>query len=225
MRTIRFLILAVLSYAIVGCRNATFFQERQYSYNGNEFIFQPDKTFTYRNQNDGQTFAFSRGTWRQEGNKLFLFADTVELNRLPSLIDSCLSNERQTQFIFNILPRKHPSLRDVPYGPLDLFNVELVLNDSKTYPLLNECNLVTLKEAHGYLRAYPKQNVEQRVRILNDTLVSRPFHLRTDDRNFRIVNIDCNPYYFARVKSDNDILRILNGNTIRWKKTKLKIVK
>jgi hypothetical protein len=216
----RFFILFITGFCLIGCRSTDLFEAREYRADGGKILeFYPDKSFRYlMRMEGGYIYEYGRGTWKQEGNKLFLLNEISNPSELPISIRTSLSNESETQLVVNILPKKNLHFAYLP-GATDLLNIELVI-DRITYPLKNETNIIRLQKHFdsGYFRAYPKAGVERSSEILNDTLRSQKVSFKDSENKILTIDVDCNPLYFAQVKMSNDILRVINKRKIKWNK-------
>lgn len=213
----------LLGMFLVACKADTFFQNRRYYGDGGTWIFYPDNAYQYIDRTEGlHVYKFSKGTWKQDGNKLFLTNTESNPGELPMSIRTSPSIEPETQLVVNILPKRNMSFAYLP-STTDLLNIELVV-DKIIYPLENETNIVRFLKPvdHGYFRAYWKSDVDATSEILNDTLQSKYINLRESKNKILSIDVDCNPMYFAQIKMPDDTLRIISKHKIKRNKTYLR---
>lgn len=204
------------------CKTERLDSLQTYEANGHSLTFNHDQSYKYRHSiGEGRVLEFSRGAWKQSGNKLFLLNGVSNSEELPISVRESPSNEADLQLVINILPKK--IYFEYLSGARDLVNLELVV-DKVIYPLKNETNIVRLNMPldKGYFRAYPKPNAEIKSDILSDTLQSQLIELSQLKNKILSIDVDCAPLNFAQIKMSNDTLTIVNRNEIRWKKAKLR---
>ncbi|HEY9045271.1 MAG TPA: hypothetical protein VIN08_05220 [Ohtaekwangia sp.] len=209
----------LLGLSLFACKVDMLFLESRYYGGGATWDFYPDNSYQYMERMEGgYVYKFSRGKWKQDGNKLLLINEVSDPSQLPTNIRTSPSNESDAQLVINILPKRNLHFTHL-LTTTDLLNIELVIGKI-TYPLQNETNIIRLQKTvdKGYFRAYPKPNVERSSEILNDTLRSQYIDLRGSESKILSIDVDCNPMYFAQVKMTNDTLRIISKNKIKWHK-------
>jgi hypothetical protein len=216
-------VLVLIGFCAVACKSTILFQPKKY-YSGNNYLeFYSDNSYQYLEKMEGgYVYRFSRGTWKQEGNKLFLINEVSDPRELPTSIRTSPSDEPDVQLVINIFPRRNPHFTYLP-ETTDLLNLEFVI-DKNIYPLKNETNIIRLQKPldTGYFRAYPKPDVERSSEILSDTLHSQYINFKELKNKTLSIDVDCNPMYFAQIKMTNDTLRVISKNKIKWNRIYLK---
>jgi hypothetical protein len=204
------------------CKTNDLFQVRKYYGSGGvTWEFYADNSYQYLEKMEGgYVYKFSKGTWKQDGNKLFLVNEVVQPDELPTNIRTSHSSESGIQVVIHILPKKNLHFAHLP-STTDLLDIELVI-DKVAYPLKNETNIIRLQKPSdkGYFIAYPKPGVEKTSEMLSDTLRSKDVIFK-ELGSIVTIDVDCNPYYFAQAKMPNDTLRIINDHKIKWNKAYL----
>ena len=215
-------ILLILGLYLFSCNQVLLFPSREYRGGGNIFEFYSDNTYRYLVRMEGSyVYKYNYGTWKQEGRNLFLFDSVEDLKELPFSLSSYPSIDNKRVLVVNVLPKNSPNFDYLPQV-IDLINVEVIINN-RSYKLKNETSVISLQKPADNVsfKMYPKENTGNRSEILIDTLRSANIHL-TDKDSVVIVDLDCNPLYFARYKLGNDTLRIINNRNIKWHKINLK---
>jgi hypothetical protein len=203
----------------IGCKSDILFQGRKYYSGVTTLEFYSDNSYQYMEKMEGgYVNKYSRGTWKQDGKKLFLLTESSNTNDLPTNIRTGVSSEPGAQLVINILPKRNLNFSYLP-STIDLLKVELVI-DKMVYPLNDETNIIRLQKSFdkGYIRAYPKPGVERTSEILSDTLRSRNLELKGLENKIYSIDVDCNPMYFARIRMPNDTLQVINDRKIKWKR-------
>ena len=205
---------------LLSCKTSNLFQVRKYyGTGGATWEFYSDNSYQYLEKMEGgYVYKFSKGTWKQDGNKLLLVNEVLQPDELPTNIRTSPSHESGIQLVINILPKKNLHFAYLP-STIDLLDIELVI-DKVAYPLKNETNIIRLQKPfdNGYFIAYPKLGVEKTSEMLSDTLRSKDVLLKELGSQIVVIDIDCNPYYFAQARMPNDTLRIINDHKIKWNK-------
>ena len=204
---------------LLSCKTNYLFQaQKYYGSGGVMWEFHADNSYQYLEKMEGgYVYKFSKGTWKQNGDKLFLTNEILQPDVLPTNIRTSPSLESGIQVVINILPKKNLHFFYLP-STTDLLDIELVI-DKVSYPLKNETNIIHLLKPldNGYVIAYPKPGVEKASEMLSDTLRSKDVSFK-ELGSVVTIDVDCNPYYFAQVKMPNDTLRIINNHKIKWNK-------
>lgn len=203
-----------LIFILASCKTVQLFPERDYSSGGNLFKIRPDNTFEYRETTHGRVHKFSRGTWKQEGNRLLLFNKVSDAKELPLEVKTSPASGAGIDLVVNVLPRQN-----ILPGVLETFNVDMIVN-STVYPLKNETNLVHFDQPleNVYFKAYKKvSGPDPGYTILNDTLRSQTLSVKETGK-ILVVDLDCNPLHFAKVKMPDDTLQIINDAKLKWGK-------
>jgi hypothetical protein len=212
-------IFFLIGLSLPSCKTNNLFQARKYYGSGGViWEFHADNSYQYLEKMEGgYVYKFSKGTWTQDGNKLFLVNEVLRPTELPTIIKKITSNESGIQVVINIFSKKNLHFAYLP-STTDLFSIELVI-DKVAYSLKNETNIIRLQKPfdNAYLIAYPKPGVEKTSEMLSDTLRSNDV-LYKELGSVVTIDVDCNPYYFAQVKMTNDTLRIINDHKIKWNK-------
>jgi hypothetical protein len=213
------LLFFLLGTLLLSCKADIFFQQRKYYGGGITIEFYSDNSYQFLEKTEGGYInKFSKGTWKQDGNKLLLYNGVSNPSDLPFVVKTSSSNEPEAQLVINILPKKGQYFTYLP-SITDLLNTELVIGKT-VYPLKDEINIVRLQQPldKGYLRTYYKQGVERSSETVSDTLRSQDIDLKGLGNKILSIDVDCNPMYFARIKMANDTIRIAAKNKLKWNK-------
>jgi len=214
------LIYALIGICIISCKTTELFESREYRSSSSEILeFYPNKSFQYlKRMEGGYVYEYGKGSWKQDGNKVFLFNEGSNPDELSININNGLSIESKTTVVVNILPKKGLHFAHLPYT-LDLLDVELVIG-KKTYRLTSETNVIELSKPieAGYFKVFNKSGIEKNIEILHDTLRSKIIDFTEHKNSIMTIDVDCNPDYFAKVKMNNDTLQIINDHKIKWNK-------
>lgn len=91
------------------------------------------------------------------------------------------------------------------------------MSNKSVYPLTGEINTIKMDVLSDsiYFRAFPKQGVEAISEILNDTLRSHYISLKENDKSLSL-DLDCHPFYFARIVMADDTLKNIRNRKIKW---------
>jgi hypothetical protein len=220
----RIVMIYFMGLFFLSCKTNSLFETRKYYGRGGAmWEFYSNNSYQYiEKMEGGYVYKFSKGTWKQIGNKLILSNMVSDPFELPIDITTNSSSQIGLQLVINILPKRNMHF---PYLPstTDLLNVELVNNDT-IYSLDHETNIVRIPAStgSGYFRAYPKSGVEISCEILNDTLRSENIQFKGLEGKILAIDVDCNPDYLARAKMPDDTLQIINDHKIKWGKIYLK---
>lgn len=218
MKTLRHFLLIFIIWAVTSCKPEALFLLREY-YGGNKVLtLNSDNSYIYYTRSEAYVRTFSHGNWRQEGKSLFLNDDVSKVDELPIVAKEFEPNSDQLTIVVSIRSQKQV---DWEQSVTDVVNVEMVANGI-VYPIRNQISMIKFSEHFdsAYFRTYPKPNSLNICEQLNDTLRTKAFRFigGERERNGMLVDLDINPLYFARVRIQNDTLRIVNSRKLKWDK-------
>jgi hypothetical protein len=209
--------ICVLLLLLTSCASNTLLHDGEY-YGGRVLLdLEHDGTFKYYLRSESFVNEFGAGNWKQKGREVLITGSETDSKSLPIVVESFSSVCDKPLLFVKLLPEQIKW--DTEERLTDNLDIGLVAS-GKVYPITNRVSSLALEEltGEGYFRVFVKKTYFN-IEIHNDTLYSNRFRfdsLKTPGNDL-VIDLDCNPLYFAQMKMRDDTLKISRKGDLRWR--------